>query len=214
LRGEGQPKTVTGGNRSSASQEAAFAAQRFSSRAASATLPDPLDQEGRMLRRLIPVVGALLLLGCLESSPTASVATRPSLSSTTSDGEGLVVFNTQLRAENEVPPRPAEAKGHAQITILENGDIEFMIIINNKDLQQHFMAHIHKAPEGSNGPIHWDLVFPSVPPFCTDEHCDVRGTAVPRAAADLTDLRQNPELYYVNVHSTTWPGGSMRGQLP
>lgn len=167
-----------------------------------------------MLRRLIPVVGAVLLLGCLESSPTASVATRPSLSSTTSDGEGLVVFNTQLRAENEVPPRPAEAKGHAQITILENGDIEFIIIINNKDLQQHFMAHIHKAPEGSNGPIHWDLVFPSVPPFCADDHCDVRGTAVPRAAANLTDLRQNPELYYVNVHSTTWPGGSMRGQLP
>jgi hypothetical protein len=34
------------------------------------------------------------------------------------------------------------------------------------------------------------------------------------ADADLIkDIKKNPEMYYVNVHTTDYPGGALRGDL-
>jgi len=125
------------------------------------------------------------------------------------------VFNVQLRAENE--PNGAstsESKGHAQVMVLADGTIEFTFTINNKSGETYTRAHIHKAPVGANGPIHWDFLEAGVPvPSVSDQPSQLRGVARARAAAVLSDLLANPDQYYVNVHSTVFPGGAMRGQL-
>lgn len=131
------------------------------------------------------------------------------------DGAPPVVFNVQLRAENEPDPiSTSEAIGHAQITVLANGTIEFTFTVNNKGGETFNRAHIHKAPAGSNGPIHWDLLEAGDPVASIDgQPSQLRGVARARAAAVLADLLANPDQYYVNIHSTDFPGGSIRGQL-
>jgi hypothetical protein len=131
------------------------------------------------------------------------------------DGAPPVVFNVQLRAENEPGPiSTSEALGHAQVVVLASGTMEFTFTINNKGGEVFNRAHIHKAPAGSNGPIHWDFLEAGDPVASVDgQPSQLRGVARARAAAVLADLLANPEQYYVNIHSTDFPAGAVRGQL-
>ena len=66
------------------------------------------------------------------------------------------------------------------------------------------MAHIHRAPPTSAGPI---VVHLTAPTSGTSKGC----AAVTRALAQ--ELIQSPGAFYVNVHNTPFPGGAVRGQL-
>ena len=68
-------------------------------------------------------------------------------------------------------------------------------------------VHIHKAPAGANGPIVVGLLPAGKPTAPTESGC---------VAADrmlILQIMRDPEAYYVNVHTTQFPGGAIRGQL-
>lgn len=166
----------------------------------------------------------IVLAGCADVAPTSTdehaahlgaVTSRVSSADLASVSTPSVVFNTELRADQE--PNGAstsESKGHAQIKVLEDGSMEFFLTINNKADDTFNRAHIHKAAVGVNGPIHWDFLEAGVPVASIDgQPATLRGIARARAAAVLSDLLANPHLYYVNVHSPIFPGGAIRGQL-
>lgn len=67
-------------------------------------------------------------------------------------------------------------------------------------------AHIHAAPRNVAG----DVVVPLVVGEGTDFTVS---TCVTADAALLADIDENPRAYYVNVHTPTFPGGEIRGQL-
>jgi hypothetical protein len=69
------------------------------------------------------------------------------------------------------------------------------------------LAHIHEGAAGVNGPV----VVTFAPPETGDpgESSD----CVPADATVLTNIRQNPAGFYVNVHNGAYPGGAVRGQL-
>lgn len=167
--------------------------------------------------RAVHVWAVLAVAACADETPTNVAAnTNRSLSfSAASDAAPPIVFNVVLRAENE--PNGAstsESKGYAQVMVEQDGTIEFMFTVNNKSGETYTRAHIHKAPAGVNGPIHWDFLEAGIPvASISDQPSQLRGVARPRAAADLADLLANPSGYYVNVHSTVFPGGAVRGQL-
>ena len=96
----------------------------------------------------------------------------------------------------------------------EDGTIEFAFTINNKHGETYTWAHIHKAPVGVNGGIHWDFLEPANPATSiSDQPSQLRGVARPCPGASVSDLLANPSGYYVNVHSTENLGGALRGQL-
>ena len=71
-------------------------------------------------------------------------------------------------------------------------------------------AHIHKAPDGSPGPVEVDLFTSkgknqTLPPRITG--CAKTTTAIAKAIA------KKPGDYYVNVHNADFPNGALRGQL-
>jgi len=66
----------------------------------------------------------------------------------------------------------------------------------------------------SNGPIHWDSLEGGIPVASIGgQPSTLRGVARARTGVLLSDLLANPDQYYVNVHSTAFPGGAIRGQL-
>lgn len=67
-------------------------------------------------------------------------------------------------------------------------------------------AHIHLAPAGSPGPVVVPLFSGSF------EGTDQLRDCVP-ANGLADDILANPAAYYVNIHSTTYPPGAIRGQL-
>jgi CHRD domain-containing protein len=166
--------------------------------------------------RAVSVCAILAVAACVDQAPTnvASNASRTPSFSVTQDANPIV-FNVQLRAENE--PNGAstsESKGHAQVKVYEDGTIEFFFSVNNKSGETYTRAHIHKAPAGVNGGIHWDFLEPADPATSiSDQPAQLRGIGRPRTGASVADLLANPSGYYVNVHSTRFLGGAMRGQL-
>ena len=69
-------------------------------------------------------------------------------------------------------------------------------------------AHIHKGRRRQNGPI----VVPLSPPATGDPGAS--SGCVQNVDADLANaIQRHPKRYYVNVHTSTFPGGAVRGQL-
>jgi hypothetical protein len=61
------------------------------------------------------------------------------------------------------------------------------------------LAHIHEAPRGVNGPVRIDFMGQLQGSGLTDP--------------DLARVLDNPQGFYVNVHTTAFPPGAVRGQL-
>jgi len=79
---------------------------------------------------------------------------------------------------------------------------------------QPFASHIHLGGAGVDGDIvvhFFDAASPeaAIPGQITG----VRGCAEDVPRADIRAIRDNPGGYYVNVHTESFPGGAIRGQL-
>jgi hypothetical protein len=154
------------------------------------------------MRRLI----LCLLATCLVGMPTGSVA------SAKSNLGVMCVLHAKLAAKNETPSTTSVAKGHTLIKVRNDGAIEFKTQINNKDRGTFFAGHIHQAPVGVAGPIVVPLFVPPTP-ATSARHIKQSGLATPNAGTTGAALCQNPSAYYVNYHTTAFPGGAIRGQL-
>jgi hypothetical protein len=106
-----------------------------------------------------------------------------------------------LSGAQEVPPVTTSASGSGSITIGPDQSVSGSLTTTGVD---GTMAHIHLAATGQNGPV-------IVPMVKTAE-----GVWSIPAGAKLNDAQLQSfkdGSLYVNVHSATFKGGEIRGQL-
>jgi hypothetical protein len=106
-----------------------------------------------------------------------------------------------LTGTQEVPPNPSVASGRSTVTIGADKLVTGMIVVSG---MTPTMAHIHEASKGQNGPV--------IVPFVKSGE----NTFAPAPGAKLTDAQYASYLagkLYLNVHSSTYPGGEIRLQL-
>ena len=121
-------------------------------------------------------------------------------------GAGGRPFTVAMTGAAERPgPGDPDGSGVAELTLNQGrGEICFRLEVENIALPA-VGAHIHKGPATAAGPV----VVGLTPP---DESGTSAGCV--RAAKELVkEIRQHPERFYVNVHTTEFPGGAIRGQL-
>jgi hypothetical protein len=151
-----------------------------------------------------------------------------------------VKFKTRLSGNQEVPPVgvviDTQARGKAEFKLSKDGT-ELHYKLNVSKIDNAFMAHIHMAPMGVNGPIVvW--LFPGTAPVPgplgagrfngkiaegTITAANLVGPLAGHPLSDLIDAIQAGNAY-VNVHTNDgvaptntgpgdFPGGEIRGQL-
>lgn len=120
-----------------------------------------------------------------------------------------------LSGLSEVPPNATPATGNATV-VLNAAQTQLSVSCQFQNLASAYTAsHIHgPGPAGTNQPVKW--AFTGVPAGWVFNGPTTAGTltnflVIGITATDVTDL--NNGQYYVNVHSTTFPGGEIRGQL-
>jgi hypothetical protein len=122
----------------------------------------------------------------------------------------LAVYTTQLRADNERPnATESQAWGFAQVKVKPGGVIEWTVRVHNPAGEEFRAGHIHVItnPDGT-GPVAQGILSG----VYTDTKFEVSGSATnPALAAALLD---DPENYYINLHTAAYPAGAILGDLP
>lgn len=129
------------------------------------------------------------------------------------------VFTATLDAAQEVPSNTSTATGFA--TFEFSDDItELSYELSVFDITGVTAAHIHLAPAGVNGPVVAFLFGPNagtglVNGLLASGTVTASNLIGPLAGFPLTDLlaQMTATNTYVNVHTLTFPGGEIRGQI-
>jgi len=119
-------------------------------------------------------------------------------------------FSTVLGGAVEVPgPGDPDATGRASLTLNQGqGAVCFDLSWAGID-GTVVAAHIHAAPVGVPGPVVVPL-FTGVALSGTD---NASGCVSGVSEELIKAIRHDPESDYVNVHSSVFPAGAIRGQL-
>ncbi|MBE0567332.1 MAG: CHRD domain-containing protein [Krumholzibacteria bacterium] len=112
----------------------------------------------------------------------------------------IATYTTILSGANEVPPNASTAGGAATIVVdTETLQAAWTLEFDGLSAAQTG-AHFHTAPAGANGGVAFGLPLGS----------PVNGIWA-MTAGQLADLAAGN--IYVNVHTTAFPGGEIRGQM-
>jgi hypothetical protein len=114
-------------------------------------------------------------------------------------------FWARMSGASEVPAASGDpdATGIALLSLKRGGKLCYVLHVKNVDGTIN-AAHLHLGAVGQDGPVVAPLAAPVGGNVAA---CTRLGRSLARS------LARHPSWYYVNVHSTTYPDGALRGQL-
>lgn len=110
------------------------------------------------------------------------------------------LITATISGSAEVPAKPSVATGEVEGTF--NEDTKMLMLNITYTGFTPVAWHIHKAAAGANGGVIFNMGTTFTSPFMFMQTLN---------AEQVTDLKAG--LYYVNLHSATYPNGEIRGQL-
>ena len=152
------------------------------------TVPRELESDlaGLVLRmKKLLLLALWIAAGCASARPRAVLCARLEGAGAASDAQDPV------------------HKGSAVLS-LEKTTIRYEIEASG--LQTVIATHIHHGSAGTNGPMLWEIN----PGYKGDS---VRGSASEIPPGVLALIARDPPEYYVKLHTLSFPGGAIRGQL-
>ena len=162
----------------------------------------------------LPGIAALalaagVLVGCRQDAPFPAAPTVELALIAGAEHGGRPLSTDMTQEVTTTPPWVGDPDGSGTALItLNHGEGEVCWDLSASNIMLPATAsHIHAARPGVRGDI---VIFLSPP--------DAMGVAVGcRSGVDrrlIRDILNNPEAYYVNVHTTDFLPGAIRGQLP
>ncbi len=113
-------------------------------------------------------------------------------------------YSIELTAD-QVAPSPADPDGEGRATISvhsQQGRICYELAVEG--IQPATAAHVHAAAAGRIGPVRLEL----------DPPVDGSAQGCVRVDRDfLGALQDRPQFFYIDVHTSEFPGAALRGQL-
>lgn len=113
-------------------------------------------------------------------------------------------YNFELDGSQEILGGDIDGVAKAEVRI-DEGKQELCSKIEANYIDQATSAQIHYAPKGSTGVVVVSLPIP-----------DSQGKSEGCAEVDeglLRNINDNPQNYYVNIYTNSYPDGAIRGQL-
>ena len=162
------------------------------------------------MKRLALVAVTILVFGAAGCG-SSNTPTAPS---------DTTIFTVNLSALNEVPAitnAESTARGTAVITINKaTNKIDFSVSLNSFPAGSTVnIAHIHgpNAPAGTNASVLVSTGLAAGQVVLTNGSGTFSFEGVTTSADNITQILANPQNFYFNAHTTTNPGGAIRGQL-
>jgi hypothetical protein len=153
-------------------------------------------------------VGTVAFAGCERDTPTATESTVRLAVIAGAEHGGAPLPTDMTQEVTAVPPWAGDPDGTGTALITVNpGQREVCWSLTAEDVTlPATAAHIHRAPDGVRGGI----VVPLSPP---DQTGQATGCASDISRDLLLEILRSPESFYVNVHTSDYPPGAIRGQL-
>jgi CHRD domain len=167
---------------------------------------------------LTATLGAAVPLAVAKKGGNPGKPGKPAKPAKPGKAASKVLFDAVLSGRNEVGPDrrkkagDLDGQGLAALTV-KGSNVCFAIV--TQGIGTVTAAHIHAGKKGKSGPP--VLLLPTAGGQAGDpgafSYCVSAASATYNFGLDLNRLRNSPERYYVNVHTSEYPNGAIRGQL-
>jgi hypothetical protein len=182
----------------------------------------------RLLPLLLTGCIGILVLGCQDNiishqAGDDGLLAAESHAKPSTPGAQVLNFVAVLDGSQEVHEVQTRARGNARFQLSKDG-MELRYVVNVANISNVTMAHIHLGARGQNGPVvAW--LYPSQAPAVlipgrlngrlaegVIRAEDLLNTLLDQTLADLI-AHMRAGNAYVNVHTTAYPPGEIRGQI-
>jgi len=185
------------------------------------------------LLRSVAAAGLFLMPVMAQTTTTPTTTTTDffgGLFGSSTDAARTFVMEAELSTLNENPPvMGRDASGTAMIQMrldraqttganptASKATVMVNISATTSQAEVVTAAHIHRGRSGANGPIVLDFNLTTSTNTAVNQASTINTTFEVTDPAKLTIIQEilsNPGGFYVNVHTQSFPGGHIRGQL-